>query len=353
MIKYKLPFFLNYAFFLNLLLCSHVLIPYAKTQKQLEGKNVINISYNLSLFKEPNQKTFADICVSVDASGLKFVQIAPNKFQASAKLGLFLQPLTKGSTGSNVAHELLSPIISDTLPSTRRMLLLHNFRVNLEPDSLEVNVSVMDNHVTNSSVTSVVKKVLVPQSNPDKFSFSSIVFLDKFDKSDSKTAFHRHGFNIIPLATNSYLENKDTLKAYFEYYQLTQSTKLPYFIHTYIKETNSNDDKKLVQVSYKAKMPKDYEASFISLPLKNLASNTYSLFIEIKDQSGLVIHQTQELFFFYTTNEVFNFTESENNISDYDKLYAYSEKDLNDILPKLKYISSSTEIDFFANTERL
>jgi len=176
MIKYKLPFFLNYAFFLNLLLCSHVLIPYAKTQKQLEGKNVINISYNLSLFKEPNQKTFADICVSVDASGLKFVQIAPNKFQASAKLGLFLQPLTKGSTGSNVAHELLSPIISDTLPSTRRMLLLHNFRVNLEPDSLEVNVSVMDNHVTNSSVTSVVKKVLVPQSNPDKFSFSSIVF---------------------------------------------------------------------------------------------------------------------------------------------------------------------------------
>lgn len=338
--------------------CFLFLVTYHSVEGQgkdnVKPNNFISLSFNQYFFRNSTNKPYIEVFTNIELASLKPKLINNSNYQTRVKLAVFITPFIKGiESKSNVTSvELLSPITQDTL-GLRKMTQSHNFRIELndfnDADSIEIMVSAVDLNIENSSTTTIVKKLLNDKKNLSSFSFSDIVFVNSFSKTQNDTlSFQKYGYSIVPITTNSYLENKDTLKAYFEYYKLNEITKEPYFVYAFIKETNSDDESKHVFINSKAKMPKDLDVSYIYLPLKGLPSNTYVLVIELKDQSGKVLSRKEEYFFLYSISEKNNFTENPRNVNIYDKLYAFDEKQLKEILPKLRYISSEVEINFLS-----
>jgi|GEM_PF-1661282 len=312
----------------------------------LKGKNIIRFTADHAVFLDPQFHPYVEVYVAIDASSLRFTRNEANLWQAEADIQLQMNGITQNGNNLTLNHQLLTPPLADTIAANKQFLIHHAFRFDVIPDSVKIKVEVKDVNVKKSSVTGVEKDLLIVIAPKDSFLFGEIVFLEQFKKTQKKNAFSRLGYDILPLMTNAYFENKDTLLAYFELYHLEALTKGKYRIRTFISEPELNRPIAQMEQLYPSKSVSDFDINLIKFPISGLMSNSYMIHVQLLDMEKKIIAQARKLFYVSNLNQTAGYMESKENEIMYQRLYALTEKDLDAVIPKLIYISTEPERSF-------
>lgn len=312
----------------------------------LKGKNIIRFTADHAIFLDTQFQPYVEVWVAIDASSLRFVRNEQNLWQAEADIQF--QMSGKTQNGNNIAHiqQLLTPPIADTIASNKQFLIHHAFRFDVVPDSIKIKIEVKDVNVKKSSITGVEKDIFVAVAPKDSFLFGDIVFLEQFKKTQKKNAFSRLGYDIVPLVSNSFFENKDTLLAYFELYHLEALTKGRYRIRAFVSEPELKRPIAQLEHLYPSKAVSDFDINLIKFPITGLMSNSYMIHIQLLDAQNNIVSQVQKIFYVSNMNQTAGYMESKENEIMYQRLYALTEKDLDAVIPKLVYISTEPERSF-------
>lgn len=278
---FKITFMKKYLFLFLVLFCKVML------------SNVV-VYFNYGLFNTPSNKPYLETYLTITGNSVKYTPV-DGGYQASVNI---LYTIKKGDDMIKASkYNLLSPITHDTLnlPS-----FIDNQRFQLPNGKYTLELEVFDNAMPEPKTT--YKGELNILFNRDKkIASSSIQILESFLKSNTPGPISKNGFDMIPYNINYYPEQQNSLKFYFETYNLdTVFSPNQKFLYTYFIEDNETLKKQMGLTGFQKQYASKVNPILAQFDISKLASGNYNLVIEVRD--SLNILQFEKKWFFQRNN---------------------------------------------------
>lgn len=309
-------------------------------QSRAQGPDFI---LDQNIFTDTEGKKYLEIYLYLDGLSLQYQETSGKKF--SAKVSVEIEISKTGKAIHAEKYQLDGISISDTTPELKAAHnLLDVHRYYLDAGVYTLVAKITDLNDKNPRIVSAVREFECKAPVKDKTELSDIEFyLSRSKPANPGVLTKPDGKDYIPMVSNSSFIEQDSLNFYVEVYRSQQLGISPYYISASIRQANS--DKTLEQYTYTIKKNGSaFDVFAGTLMISELPSQTYVLSIEIMNAQREVLASGSRKFFVYNKQD--DPSAQAEYSSRYDIAYGYTEKELDYHISCLRFISTSTELNF-------
>lgn len=279
---------------------------------------------------------YVETFISTIGSSVVFAKNSNGKYQAEIEVTMVFYKNNEIVTFRK--YTLSSPEVSDS--AALKPNFIDAQRIPLENGIYNLELIIKDLNTTKDAyVYADIIKVDYPA---DKFSFSSLQFIENYVVSEDSTVLEKHGYKMIPYISDFYPANTDRLIFYVEMYNTSILTE-DAFLFSYGIE-RFEDSSLLENFSrFKRLDPQQYNVFLGEINIQDLYSGNYFLRIELRNKNNEMI-AVKKAFFQRSKNPAtndnlsdiyFGFSGIDNN-TDTLKMYVQS----------LRPIANNNEVNF-------
>lgn len=309
------------------------------------GKSfALNFFLDIGKFYTPEGAPYLETYLSIDGTSVFYKKNKNGKFNASVNI---VYKITKPNNSDQIYFgdkiNLSSPNIDDTSLTSKKYFFMDLHRIGISPGEYDLVVELVDNFQEEKVNYTAKKHLVVKAFGKEEATFSSINFLEKFEKSENKkNIFFRSGYLSKPLVTNASFINQKELQAYFEIYNAKAFSSKTYKVIASITQGNSGEKSYKYIQTFKKKSSA-YDIVYVKFDISELASQTYFLNFEFYDDNNKAVEFINQKFFVF--NEKADNIITLNN-QDAFKNFKPTEEELDKYIPSLTHISSDVEREF-------
>lgn len=266
----------------------------------LNSSNATGLTYNydISAFKNEDNKIFIEFYYSVSQNTLKFLKTEKG-FEADVFLSL---EITNSSTGKQfVSNNFNIPVnVSDTLNMNRNENLLGQINFLLEGGKYLLKTTAKDKNFPGDSI-SYNDTLIFNNFATDKVSLSTVQLATKVEKStNTNDIFYKNTLEVVPNPALIFGNNISKLFYYFEIYNLKpEYISGNYSIDVLLANPNNETLKNDIK-NYKVKNDSKVETG--SFDISDLKSGIYKLVVNINDDKNNKIIEKEKRFYVYNTD---------------------------------------------------
>jgi len=203
----------------------------------------VTVYFNYGVFATNSSKPYLETYLTFSGNTVKYLKSNAG-YQASVNISW---KILKGSEiVKTSSYNLMSPKVNDTLnfPS-----FIDNQRFALENGNYTLELAVSDNaHPDQKTYHS--QPIVISIKREKKVYSSDIQILESFSKSTTPSILTKNGYDLIPYNINYYPKSQNTIKFYFETYNLDtvlrQGKKFVYNYHIEIMKIRKHKMDSLV-----------------------------------------------------------------------------------------------------------
>ena len=248
---------------------------------------------NYARFQTDNSDPYLEVAVTIDAKALSMYE-AENGFMTSAIISILVAEPDRDSVAFETIYELSSPEFDKKNQVATNLIDLRRFAI---PNAkVQIDVSIEDKI---DSTNRVEFHTTIPPLE-DGSVISDLVLVDRLNKSNSPSAFTKHGLDIVPYPFNYYPTGINKLGFYSEAYGLGSVKEEEVYTEYYITEQGSKK-----RIPRFRKMGRMKAANIIiltdSFDISDLPSGSYDLHIAILNPKLKVL--TERTMQFYRLNQ--------------------------------------------------
>lgn len=251
----------------------------------------VNALFNYGVFRSPQQGTYTETWLSVNAATVMFKKSPDGKFRGEVEiLMLFTQ---KGQIVNFKKYNLTSQAVDDT--NRRNFSFLDQQRFLLAEGEYDMELSVRDVNSSRPAVESVIN-VLVDVPS-DKVALSTVMLAERTEPATTPTPLTRAGYDLYPDLLSFYPESRKQITLYTEVYNtLPVWGEEGMFLLTCFIE--SFETGKIVNnISfYKREKAAQVVPLLHTFDISQLPSGNYNIVVEVRDKENKVV-AFKEVFF--------------------------------------------------------
>ena len=298
---------------------------------------------NVYNFRDPQGNPYVEIHTNIDAATVHFQRTAGGNFAACTNLTFFIQKVGDTGEASAIRVELKSPNLSDTSAASLAFFLNDVRKIPLEIGDYSLVGLIEDTFDPAKPEHKFEQNFQVKGGNPGDFGMSDLLFVENIEKSAEKKSFTRYGWDVVPLLTNDFYENREKLTFYLELYN---TDNIPngesYFINSFIIPANSNEKLDKYQRTVK-KAPAKLDLYNHTFDISSLPTQTYYLNVDLFNAKNEKIFSVYKKFYVYNTRISVDVIAQQ---AQSDKFFDYTEQELDFFFRPMAYISTNTEQEF-------
>ncbi len=244
----------------------------------------VNAAFNYAVFRSPQQGTYTETWLSVNAATVVFVKTPEGKYKGEVEiLMLFTQ---KGQIVTFKKYNLSSQAIDDT--TNRNFSFLDQQRYLLEEGEYDLELSVRDVNKSSPAVESVIKVIVdVPA---EKVALSSVMLIERTEPATSPTQLTRVGYNLYPDMISYYPEGKKQITFYTEVYNTlkTWGNEGMFLLSCFIESFETG--KVVNNISfYKREKASEVIPLLHTFDISQLPSGNYNVVVEVRDKENSIV----------------------------------------------------------------
>ncbi len=251
----------------------------------------VNAVFNYGVFRSPQQGTYTETWLSVNAATVVFKKGTDGKYRGEVEiLMLFTQ---QGEIKNFKKYNLSSQAVEDT--SRRNFSFLDQQRFLLAEGEYDMELSVRDVNSSSPAVESVIK-VLVDVPS-DKAALSSLMLVERTEPATTPTPLTRAGYDLYPDLISYYPESRNEITIYTEVYNTlaTWGEDGMFLLTCFIESFETG--KVMNNISfYKREKAAEVVPLLHTFDISQLPSGNYNVVAEVRDKENQVI-AFREVFF--------------------------------------------------------
>ncbi len=287
----------------------------------------------------------AQIYLALDGTSVRYEAGSDNLFrpQTSGKVELF--KLSETDTQrvylANVRFEFPDGQgLKDTTLESRKVTLLNTEELGFIPGRYLLKAEVSDQLNPKANKTQAVKEFEVDRLPQGEFGCSDIKWVSR-NLRKGRTI---NRSDLLPLVTNDYFMNEDTMRFYQELYYTNALVEDRFFIRSVIFQ----GDQRIwtTQTREREKVARKFNAHWETLYIGKLRSNIYYLQVEILDKTGKPIHSYRKKFYVYNSRVEAEFEEVVAGGQGTEVFNQYTEEELEYYIQTLMYAATEQERNF-------
>lgn len=243
-----------------------------------------------STFNSP-EGPYVETYLSIAANSVKFVKKENGKFQASVNIIMTFKK--DGQIKAFKKYDFFSSEIEDTTKVNFSDIDQQRFAI--PNGTYEFEIKLADN---NKSVPAIPYTQQVTVDFPDnKPSFSGIQFVQSYSKTDVPGDLTKSGYDLRPHVYSFYPPTESKLIFYAEVYNADKIfPKEQKYLISYGIEAYENGMRLPEYTRMRKENPREVSVLLAELNLENLATGTYNLFVEIRNQQNEAIATQRTVF---------------------------------------------------------
>lgn len=259
----------------------------------------VTVYFNYALFNTGSNKPYLETYLTISGNSVKYVPVSGG-FQANVSVSW---KITKGlEVIKSSSYNLLSPLVSDSL---NKQSFIDNQRFSLPNGNYQLEFTITDNAVKDKPTTHN-EKITILYNRDKKIYSSDIQILESFTKTTTPSNLSKNGYELIPYTVNYYPKTQNSLKFYFETYNLdTIFNKNSKCVYLYYIENSETLKIQNGFSGFQKQTVQRVNPLLNQIDITNLPSGNYNLVIELKDSTN-VKHVQKKWFFQRQSNAVDN-----------------------------------------------
>lgn len=270
----------------------------------LGGVQAQNLQASLSFarFYNPEMGPYVETYLSVDAGGVKLVELENGKYQAKVNLLLLFK---RNDTIIDFSKtQLNSPVLSDTLDVNFRFLDQQRFFLPNGKYTLEIE---FQDASKDSKVTKASAEIDLLYTKGGSIQLSDVEFLSSYEKSTEWKVNTKNGFDMVPHVSTFFPDYETKLTYYAEIYSAAEilGENEKFLVSTYI--SNANDRHVVNGLIIRRKMEaQEVNVTLSQFDLSSLASGNYFLNLEVRNKTNEVMVANKTFFQVSNPSVIFN-----------------------------------------------
>lgn len=298
------------------------------------------------------QSTFSDtpsamIYLALDGSSVGYQMNADGTYHPDCKGTLSLYKLSDEDTINVYKANLIFDFkagqgIADTTLEYKRTTLLNDVELRFLPGKYLAVAEVSDLTISDPIQSVVSREFEIERLNKADFGFSDLKWVSR-KESPKGRGFGRKDF--LPLVTNDYFLNQDTMRFYLEFYHTDQLMEDRFFIRSVIYQ----GDQRIwtTQTDEGRKVARPFNAYVESMFIGKLRSNTYYLQVELLGSDLRTIKTYRKKFYVYNSRLDAEYEATVNATSPQREIFnQYTEEQLEYYIATLMYKATEQEQNF-------
>jgi GWxTD domain-containing protein len=249
----------------------------------------VTVYFNYAVFNTGSNKPYLETYLTISGNSVKYKSVNGG-FQANVSVSWISKGLEVVKSSS---YNLLSPLVID---STNKQSFIDNQRFSLPNGNYVVEFTITDNAIP-AKQTNHSEKITILFNRDKKIANSDIQVLESFTKAKTASNLSKNGYELIPYTVNYYPKTQNSLKFYFETYNLdtvfTKNTKCVYLYYIENSETLKIQNG---FSGFQKQTAQHVNPLLNQIDITNLPTGNYNLVIEVKD--SLNITHVQKKWFF-------------------------------------------------------
>jgi len=262
----------------------------------------LQASLSFSRFYNPEMGSYVETYLSVDAAGVKLLEVENGKYQA--KVNLLLMFKQNDTIIDFSKTQLNGPVLKDTLDVNFRFLdqqrfFLPNGKYTLEIEFQDANAE--------SKLTKASAEIDLLYTNNSSIQLSDVEFLSSYEKSTEWKVNTKNGFDMVPHVSTFFPEYDNKLTYYAEIYNANTilGDEEKFLVSAFI--SNSNERKVVNSLIIRRKMnAKEVNVILSQFDLSSLASGNYFLNLEVRNKTNEVMVANKSFFQVSNPSVIFN-----------------------------------------------
>ena len=262
-----------------------LLLLFMMFQNQLEAKN-LEVNFQYFSFQTINGQSYLETYLNFLSTGIHYEDFEGSKFQSTISVEMTISQ--EDVIQYYDKYLFLSPKLDDTLSA---QYFLDKQMIYLPNGTYQLDLVLIDQQ-TKTNTLSAKTEILI-NIDQNKPSFSDVMLLETYQKSDYQNILSKSGFDLVP--TNSqgshfYDENDSLISFYVEWYNLNNDSLLNqgYLINYFIE----NDQNHIPIKSFNSVKKKKYgevQAFIGGFEISTLPSGNYNLKICLLNKKAKII----------------------------------------------------------------
>ncbi|NLA25287.1 MAG: hypothetical protein GX879_10010, partial [Bacteroidales bacterium] len=240
---------------------------------QFVKANNLEAYFMYSTYFSP-EGAYVDTYISTIGNSAVFVENENGNYQAEIEITIIFYKNAEIETFTK--QVLKSPEISDTLQSKPNFLDVQRIALNTGVYNMQLTIKDLNAPEEVYNFTDIINI----KHEADKFSFSSVQFIESVEASNEESVLTKHGYKMIPYISDFFPSNSDRLVFYTELYNTQTLTDKSFLVTYYISRLDNG--KVLEQFSRFKKMePQEFNVLLGEINISELYSGNYYLNIDI------------------------------------------------------------------------
>lgn len=296
----------------------------------------LDARFQVAAFKAPGKGAYAETYLMVSSRSVTLTKNKNKRFQGG------LQVLITFEQGKKIVafdkYVLRSPELDSISAPDFRFIDLQRFP--LEIGKYQVKLQLLDvNDSLNKASTVQELEILEKPEHPQ---FSDLVFLLSFEQAKEQGLMVKSGYSLLPLCSNFFGQQKDTLRYYSELYLPGSLKDSVFILKTYIERQSTGE---MLEETFLQRrvMGKPVEVLLAEIPINDLTTGDYNLVFELRNSNNELVEARKG--FFQRLNRNKRFDESVMYSLNFSKTFVdtMSEKLLRDHVGCLRPIAEQNE----------
>lgn len=296
----------------------------------------LDARFQVAAFKSPEKGAYAETYLMVSSRSVNLVKNKNKRFQGG------LQVIITFEQGKKIAafdkYVLRSPELDSVSAPDFRFIDLQRFP--LQPGKYQVRLNLLDVNDSLNKASTVQELEVAPEAAQPQF--SDLVFLLGFQPTNEVGPMIKSGFSLLPLCSNFFGRQNDTLRFYSELYLPGSLKDSIYILKTYIERQSSGE--MLEETFTQRKVQgKAVEVLLAEIPVDALKTGDYNLVFELRNARNELVEARKG--FFQRLNKNKRFDETTMYSLNYNKSFVdtMAEKSLRDYVGCLRPIAEDNE----------
>ncbi|MEL6590963.1 MAG: GWxTD domain-containing protein [Bacteroidota bacterium] len=297
------------------------------------------------------QSTFSDtpsamIYLALDGSSVGYELREDETYHPNTKGTLDLYRLKGEDTmkvyHANVVFDFNGTGLADTTLESKRTTLLNDVELRFLPGKYLAVAQLQDMTKAESEASSIFREFEIKRLPKNEFGFSDLKWVSR-KESPKGRGFGRKDF--LPLVTNDYFLNQDTMRFYLEFYHTDLLMEDRFFIRSVIYQ----GDQRIwtTETTEERKVARSFNAYVESMYIAKLRSNTYYLQVELLAPNLKTVKTYRKKFYVYNSRLDAEYEATVNASAPEIEIFnRYQEQELDYYIATLMYKATEQEKNF-------
>lgn len=242
----------------------------------------------------------AQVYLALDGTSVRYEKGNDNLFRPSTTGKLELFRLQGNDTNRVYLANLSFKFpenqgLRDTTQESKKVTLLNIEELGFIPGTYLLIAEVSDQLNLKSNRTQVLKEFHIETQPRNEFGCSDI----KWVSQNTRKGRTINRSDLLPMVTNDFFANEDTLRFYQEFYFLNTMLEDRFFIRSVLYQGEQRIP--TTQTSERNKIARNFNAHWETLYIGKLPSNSYFLQVEILNKTGKPVYSYRKKFYVYNS----------------------------------------------------